>query len=436
MHRSKGDYHAAAGPGGPGMGPGRMGMGPGGPRPKMRLAAFSSLRIRNYRWLWLGMLGFFNSMQMSMVAGGWLVYTMTDSPMALGLVSAGAGLPMLLLSLVGGTVADRVRKRNLLLTTQSLIFIQIAIITILIMTGYLAIWHLVVSSVISGIIFSFAMPARTAFIVDLVGQNDLLNAVALNSMAMNICRIASPALAGLLLKWIGIPGVYWVILISYGWGVFTTVMIPPGGTMAAKADVPMLKDMAEGLRFVKGNYVIMALMVLVFVPIFTAMPFQMLMPVFAKTVFKAGETGLGLLMSAVGAGALVGSSIIAFLGDFRRKGVLMLATGIIFGLALIFFGQSNSLLAGSISLVFVGGGSSMFMTLNNTMIMSNTPQELIGRVMSIFLMTFGLMPLGVLPAGAIAEAFGAPVTVVVGGSILLVFLLAATLTQPRLRRLE
>ncbi|MEE9555964.1 MAG: MFS transporter, partial [Candidatus Adiutricales bacterium] len=231
-------------------------------------------------------------------------------------------------------------------------------------------------------------------------------------------------------------GVFWVILVSYGWGVFTTVMIPPGGTMAAKADVPMIKDMVEGLRFVKGNYIILALMVLVFVPIFTAMPFQMLMPVFAKTVFEAGETGLGILMSAVGAGALAGSSIIAFLGDFRRKGVLMLTTGIIFGLALIFFGQSNSLLAGSISLVFVGVGSSMFMTLNNTMIMSNTPQELIGRVMSIFMMTFGLMPLGVLPAGAIAEAFGAPVTVVVGGSILLVFLLAATLTQPRLRRLE
>ncbi|MBW2621898.1 MAG: MFS transporter [Deltaproteobacteria bacterium] len=436
MQKPQSVNHAAMGSGGPGMGPGRMGMGMGGPRPKMRLSAFSSLRIRNYRWLWFGMIGFFNSMQMQMVAGGWLVYTMTDSAMALGLVSAGAGVPMLLLSLVGGTVADRVRKRNLLLVTQTLIFFQMAIITILIVTDLLALWHLVIASVVSGIIFSFAMPARTAFIVDLVGQDDLLNAVALNSMAMNICRIASPALAGLLLKWIDIPGVYWVILLSYGWGMFTTIMIPPGGTMAAKAEVPMLKDMAEGLRFVRGNYYIMALMILVFVPIFTAMPFQMLMPVFARTVFQSGETGLGILMSAVGAGALVGSSIVASLGDFRRKGVLMLASGIFFGAALILFGQSNSLRAGAFFLIFVGGGSSIFMTLTNTLILSNTPKELIGRVMSIFMMTFGLMPLGVLPAGAIAEAFGAPITVIMGGGLLLVFILAATATQPRLRRLE
>ena len=436
MQKSQGINHAAMRPGGPGMGPGRPGMMPGGPRPKMRLSALSSLRIRNYRWLWFGMIGFFNSMQMQMVAGGWLVYTMTDSPMALGLVSAGAGVPMLLLSLIGGTVADRVSKRNLLLVTQVLIFIQMAIITILIVTDLLAIWHLVLASVISGIIFSFAMPARTAFIVDLVGQDDLLNAVALNSMAMNICRIASPALAGLLLKWIDIPGVYWVILFSYALGVFTTIMIPPGGTMPAKADVPLLKDMVEGLKFVKSNYIILALMILVFIPIFTAMPFQMLMPVFARTVFQAGETGLGLLMSAVGAGALVGSSIIASLGNFRRKGVLMLATGMVFGVALILFGQSDSLRSGAFFLIFVGGGSSMFMTLTNTLIMSNTPQELIGRVTSIFMMTFGLMPLGVLPAGAIAEAFGAPITVVIGGVLLLVFLLAATATQPRLRRLE
>jgi len=422
------------GPGGPGMRPDGPGMGPGGGG--IRLAAFSSLRIRDYRWLWLGNLFSFNAMQMQMVARGWLVYTMTDSPFDLGLVSAGFGVPMILFSLYGGAIADRVRKRNLLLVTQSFTCLLSLVITILINTDLIALWHLVVASLFSGVIFSFMMPARSAFLVEMVEEDDLMNAVSLSSMAMNISRIASPAIAGVLLKIIGVPGTYWIITLSYGITILTTTKIPLGEVMAARPNVPMLDDVKEGLRYVIGNKIILAMLVLSFVPIIVAMPYQMLMPVFARSVFKAGETGLGILMSATGLGALAGSTIMASLGNFQHKGMLMMITGIGFGLFLMVFGYSGSLIMASIWLVFVGGTSSMFMTTTNTLLMSNTPQELMGRVMSLFMMTFGLMPLGTLPSGALAEAVGAPFTVFLGGAILFLFLIVAAITQPHLKKLN
>jgi MFS family permease len=402
---------------------------------KSWLTPLSSLQIRDFRWLWFGYFLFFHGMQSQMVAGGWLVYTMTSSPFALGLVSAGWGVPMLMLSLFGGAIADRRQKRNLLLVMQVGIFLTSLIITGLIQTDLIALWHLVVSSMIFGTFFAFIMPARQAFIVELVGKEEITNALALSSVAMNICRIGSPALAGLLLKFIGIPGVYWMVTASYLIVVLTTVMIPPGGTMILRPNVPLMEDVLEGLRYVGGNATILILLIVAFVPIVVAMPYQMLMPVFVKTTFKAGETSLGLLMSAVGIGALSGSSLIAALGNFHRKGMLMLLSGMVFGVALVFFGLTNSLTPAFIYLLFVGGGNSMYITLTNTLLMSNTPQELIGRVMSLFMMTFGLMPLGVLPASALAEVFGAPPTVIVGGALLFLFLLIVTIMKPRIRGL-
>ena len=402
----------------------------------IRLAAFSSLKIKDFRWLWLGNLFSFNAMQMGMVARGWLVYNMTDSPFSLGLVSAGFGIPMILFSLYGGAIADRVRKRNLLLVTQACMCLMTLVITILINTDLIALWHLFAASLFAGLIFSFMMPARSAFLVEMVEEEDLMNAVSLSSMAMNISRIASPAIAGVLLKAIGIPGTYWIITLSYGLTILMTTKIPLGDLMAARPNVPMLEDVKEGLRYAIGNKIILAMLILSFIPILVAMPYQMLMPVFARSIFDSGETGLGMLMSATGLGALVGSTIMASLGNFQHKGLLMLLNGIGFGLFLMVFGFSGSLLMASVWLIFVGCTSSVFMTSTNILLMTNTPQELMGRVMSLFMMTFGLMPVGTLPAGALAEAVGAPFTVFLGGAILFLFLAVATTTQPYLRKLN
>jgi MFS family permease len=370
------------------------------------------------------------------VARGWLVYTMTDSSFALGLVTAGFGISMFIFSLYGGAVADRVEKRNLMVITRGGMGAVSLIITILITLGRIELWHLIISSLVSGAFMAFYMPGRQAFVMELVGKDSILNAIALNSIALNICRIASPALAGILIKLIGLTGVYWVITISSLFVVLTLLMIPPGRVDKTETRAPVLKDIVEGLKHVLHNKIILLLLLIGFIPILTAMPYQLLMPVFAKNVFKAGETGLGLLMSAVGVGALSGSTLIASLGNIERKGLVTIFSGFIFGGFLILFALSPSLLPALVFLFIAGIGSSMYMTLNNTLVMTNIPEELIGRVMSIYMMTFGLMPLATLPAGALADIVGAPYTVAGGASILVVFILFISIFTPQVRKLK
>jgi len=403
---------------------------------RARLSAFESLKHRDFRWYWIGMLASYNGMQMQMVARGWLVYTMTESPFALGLVTAGYGLPLLLLSLYSGVLADRLCKRNMILYSRMGMGVVSLVITILIITGLIAIWHLVVASVLSGVFLAFYLPARQAFVKELVGEKVLLNAVAMSSMAMNICRVASPALAGILLKVIGVPGVYCIITVSAALVVFSLMMISPGEKNLEKKGKPILKDVKEGLRFVIGNKIMLILMLLAFVPFMTAMSYQMLLPVFAKSIFNSGETGLGLLMSATGIGALTGSTILASMGDFKQKGLLTILSGFGFGIFMVAFGFSGTLTLAFVFLLFVGAGSTVYMALNMTLVMKQAPEEMVGRVMSIYMMTFGLMPVATLPAGALAEIVGASATVIGFGTFMVLFLIVITLLEPRVRKLS
>lgn len=401
----------------------------------LRLQAISSLKNRGFFFLWLGTFLSFNGMQMLVIARGWLVYGLTNSPLALGVVAASMGGPIVLFSLFGGVLADRVQKRNLLMAAQSGLALINVLVAVLISAHLIALWHLVVSSLLTGIIFAFSMPTRQAFVVELVGPAELTNAIALNSLATNICRIASPALAGVLLRVIGTGGVFWLVALSYAAAMVTMFWIPAGSSIPKGRGLRLFKDILDGFRYLRENAVLLSLLSIAIVPILVASSYQMLMPVFAKTIFQAGETGLGLLMSAGGLGALAGSTLIASFGNIRKRGVFMLGTGLLFGLSQVSFGLSPSMTSAFVCLVFVGGSGSMFMTLITSLIMGHTPQELMGRVMSIFVMTFGLMPLAMLPAGALAKAFGAPVVVAMGGGLFAVFLFGMALVQPRLRRL-
>jgi MFS family permease len=406
---------------------------------KIRQHPLYSLKNRSFRTLWLGMFASINAMQMAGIASGWLVYTMTESSLALGIVTAGSGIPLILFSLFGGAVADRVKKKNLLLITQaSLCAISVAI-TGLVVFKVIVLWHLVVASLVSGLVSSFNLPARQAFLMELVKEDELTNAIALNSTAGNICRIGSPALAGVLLSIIDIPGVYGIVAVCYGLAFFSLLLLPKGEKLLKKADrqaaVSVITDVLEGLRYVRSNPTLLSLLVMAFVPLITATSYFPLMPVFAKTIFKAGETGLGFLMSSAGIGAFCGSFFLAALGDFRRKGVLMLSSGMLFGFSLVCFGMAWNLVVAMAFLFFVGAGGSMFLTLIMSLIMSNTPPALTGRVMSIFIMTWGLMPLAALPAGALAQLFSANLVVSAGGAILFIFLIVMSFIHPPLKKL-
>jgi len=372
---------------------------------------------------------------MQIVANGWLVYQLTDSAFALGMVSAAVGLPLLLFSLLGGAVTDRAAKRNLIILSQSANGAVTLTIAVLVGTGYIQFWHLIVAAVVMGTGFIFIAPGRMALISELVKPRELLNAIALNASGTNMTRVVAPALAGALLAVIGTAGVFYVVVVFYAVSVLFMLQIPRGVAPAARPGMSLWGGMVEGLQYLRHSPVMMLLLMMAFVPIVFGMPYQNLMPVYAVDVLGVGETGLGLLMSMTGAGALVGSLGVASLGDFKRKGLLLILVGLAFGVSLAIFGASRIYLLSLVILVVVGLANAAYMTLNNTMVQSSAPLEVRGRVMAIFMVTFALSPLGTLPIGYVAEVVG-PTFAISGGAVLvLIFIVAVGIFSPAVRRL-
>lgn len=395
-----------------------------------------SLSIGNFRWYWVGMLGAFFAMQMDLLARGWLVYDMSGSALALGVVSAGWGIPVILLSLFGGVVTDRRQKRNILIVTQALAGVVTVAVTILIATGLIQIWHLIVASLLNGTIFAFHLPGRQAIIPELVGRGHLMNAIALNSSGMNLSRIVAPALAGVLVGVAGVAGAYYVIIAFHLLSTLSLCMIPASGQSIAVRGNSVLRDLVDGLHYIRQRSTIMLLLAMAFVPLLFGMPYLMLLPVFAVDVLHVGPTGLGALTAASGAGALLGSLGIASLGDFRRKGLSVLALLLAFGVFVILFASSTSLYLSLLLLVFVGFGSAGYLAINSTMLQTRIAPEMMGRVMSVYSMTFGLMPLGTLVVGALAERWGTSLSLMAGGAVLVAFTISIAILSPNIRKLE
>jgi len=398
-------------------------------------AAFSSLSIPNYRWFWFSTTASFAAMQMQMVVRGWLVFEMTESPLALGIVSAGAGAFIILFSLFGGVVADRVDKRNLLAATQLFAGIATLVVAILITTGLIAFWHLVVASVVNGLILAFRLPVRQAIIPELVESNQVMNAVALNSSAMNLNRIVAPALAGVLVGVMGIDSVYYLMVLCYFASAILMIRVPSTGKPIQATGTTFRREIAEGITYVRKSPELWGLLLTATIPILFGMPYQMLMPGFVAEVLGRQASALGFLMASVGIGALMGSLLVASLGDYKYKGRLLFGGAVVFGLTLIIFALSRNFYLSMGVLVIVGAASASYMAVNTTLLMMNSEERMRGRVMSIYMVTIGLYPLGVLPAGAIAEYTGITLPVAVGGAIMVVFILTMMLINPRLIKL-
>lgn len=412
--------------------PGRRG------RPKTSAgwrATFSSLENRDYRRYWMSSVASYAAMQMQIVVRGWLVYEMTGSALALGLVSFGVGVPLLVLAPFGGALADRVDKRRLLIVSQILAGVVTLAIAILVATGAIVLWHLVVASVVSGIILSFNLPSRQAVIPELVEESQIMNAVALGSGAMNLNRVVAPAMGGVLVGIMGIEGVYFIIVAFYVVASALLFLVPPLRKPDPEMRTTVFGSIGEGLQYVRRSPVLGHLLLMAMVPIAFGMPYQMLMPIFAVDVLDVGPSGLGYLMGAAGIGALVGSIVIASLSDFRHKGQLLLGAAAMFGVFLILFAQSSVFYLSLFLLLGVGMASSSYMAANSTLLLMNTEAGIRGRVMSLYMMTIGLYPVAVLPTAAIAESVGVPMAVSVGGAILVLFTLAIAVLRPTLRRL-
>jgi len=424
-----------------------------------RITTFTSLRNRNYRWFWLGSVASFAGLQMQIIARGWLVWEMTNSELALGIVSFAFGVPILLFSIFGGAVADRLHKRDLLVATQVFNAVITLVIAILITTNMVEYWHLVAAAVGIGFSFVFNGPARQSIIPELVQRRELLNAISLNATAVNVMRVVGFALGGALLPIIGYAGVYYMVVVCYIAATILLLMIsvpsrvamlipepapaPAMGGMGNRRPNPVVqflrdiwRDLLEGLTYVRHSPLVISLLVMAFIPLTFGLPYMNLMPAFAGEVLGRSETAYGLLMAMTGLGALIATLAIASLGDFRRKGMLLLGLALVFGVMLVFFSMSRSYPLSLAILLGAGAGGAGYMAVNNTLLQSNVPRRILGRVMSIYMVTFALMPMGTLPLGAVAQAIG-PATAVLGGAVLIiVFTLAMAILHPSLRRLE
>ena len=402
---------------------------------KNKITTFTSLKNPRYRAFWLGMFISFTAINLQVVARNWMVYEMTNSQRAVGWVAFAYGLPILFLSLYGGAIAERVSKRSLLIWTQVGNGLIALVISILITTGDIQLWHLIVAAALTGVLFAFHIPARFSIIPELVHEREYLNAVALNSTGWNLSVLLSSA-GALLLLVINVEGVFWITVAAFFVSTALLLMLPATGGMRRKARTSIWTEVIEGVRYIHSNTVLRSLLAVAFVAITFGLPYVNLMPDFAKKVFDVGEVGYGFLLSAPAIGALVVSLIVASLGDFRHKGVAVMALAFLFGVSLVLFAVSGNYYLALIFLIAVGGVSAGYFALNNTLMQIIVPQNVLGRVMGVYVITLSFASLGTLPLSYIADAEDAALAIGIGGGVIAVAAIAVMLMMPKLRRLQ
>ena len=375
-------------------------------------------------------------MQMQMLARGYLVYDLTGSASLLGFVSAGMAIPMLFLAPLGGAIADRVERKRLIQGGQVIVAVLAAIVGAAIYTEWIQWYYLLIASILQGTVWTFMMPARQAIIPQIVGPERIGNAMAINAAGMSAMTLIAPAVAGGLYALVGPDRVYFIIAGLSFLSVGLTTLVPkPERSAAASQRRNMFSDIGAGLVYIRGNSMVLVLLVMGLATTLLASPFRMLLPVFVVDIYHRGPDSMGLLVAIMGGGSLVGSLAIAALGDWRR-GMLLIIGSLISGIALLLIAAFPLYYAAAVIMVLVGLGDAGRRTINMGLIMEVVEDQYRGRVMSVFMMNFGLMPLGVLPAGMIADALGGQMAIGILGVLLVLFTLAILFTQRRLRSFQ
>ena len=366
---------------------------------------FAALAVRDFRRIWIGVLCMMGGLQMQGVASGYLTYDLTSSPIRLSLVNAGFAVPMLLLSLFGGVAADRLERRRLMQLSQALGGVTALAIAASILAGRATWVHLLAASVVNGVIFSFLVPARSALIPQLVGKELVSNALALNAAAMSGTTLLAPALAGILYVSIGPGGVYLVIAGLQLAAVLFTGLVRHRPSGAVRAPQRVLREIGGGFRYIARSPLIVVLLVMGFATALLAFPFRALLPVMIVEVYGRGTEALGLLVSAMGIGAIAGSLAVASMSHGRR-GLVLIAGALCSGIALGAIALFPSYHVAAGLMILLGVGDSIRRALNMALILEIADPEYRGRVITVYTMNFGLMPLGTVPAGIVAEHFG------------------------------
>src|SRR6266446_484678 len=405
---------------------------------------FRALRHRNFLLFWSGAFLSNTGTWMQAVAQGWLVFELSNSPFWLGVDGFMSTAPGLVLTLAGGVFADLIDRRKLLIYTQIVAGVAAIILGVLVITNVVHVWMILVLSFVTGCCMAIAGPSYMALVFDLVGHEDLANAIALNSTQFQLARVLGPVFAGVGFKLFGLAGCFFANAVSFVAVVAGLKMVRferPGKadglpSKSMKDKGAFIQDLVEGFRYVGGRPRVSILLMISAVTSLFGAPYISMTPVFARDIFHLGETGLALLMGMAGAGAFLGALFLAYLGDFRHKGWFVLGGDFAFAVSLIGFSLSTNLKLSLVFLFALGFGIVSSVAVSNKLLQTLVTDQMRGRVMSMFFLSFiGTMPIGNLIAGAASHRFGVQHTLAVGGLIIAVFVSVLTLRRPDLRDL-
>lgn len=396
---------------------------------------FRSFENKNFLRLWLGTVFLMGATQMQMLVRGYLTYELTESDWLVGIVSAGGTLSVLLFALFGGALADRVERRRLIQVGQTVNALLAVAVGVAIHFGVIAWYYLLAAAILQGIMWSFLAPARQAFVPQLVGTQNLGNAIALSASGMSATAVIAPSIAGVLYSLIGPAPVYFVITAMSAVAVLLTTSIPNMPLERIGTRPSMLSDILDGVRYIMRSPFILTLLLFGLSMVVVVMPYRFLMPVYVVEVYGRGSDALGLLLSIVGIGSLAGSLVIASVGKWRR-GLLLLGGGFAAGLALLTTSAIPFYLLAAPFMLLLGLGDAANRSLNQTLIMENMDDAYRGRVMSLWMMNFGLMGAGILPASFLSDAFSPRIAFASMGAGITVITLLLFILHRRLRSVQ
>jgi len=386
---------------------------------------FRSLRHRNYRLLWLGQTGHSASLWMDQVARAVLILELTDSAFVLSAVIATRLVPILLFGLIAGAVADRYNKKRILMGTQTVSLCAHLFLGTMVVTGAIEVWHVFATALVAGTAMAFNQPVRQALIPATVPPEDLMNAVGLNSAALSFMRIGGGSLAGVLLIWFSVGGVYYINAGIYVFVILTTVLMQFGPAPARRKESSLFGDLGEGFRYIAANRVLGMVTGLALILFIFGFPYQQVfVPLLAKKTLDLGNSGVGFLAGATGVGAFAGSLFVAWKSGVSRPGLQMMINLLIFAGALMAIALQATV-AGTVVLLAVAGSMTVtFTAFTNGILLQNSDPQMHGRVMSLLSLDRGLIPLGAILAGTLASSIGIRPGLFVMGAV--IFVLSAT----------
>lgn len=396
---------------------------------------FISLKHKNFRYYWIGMCVSLIGTWMQNIAQPWLAYTLTKSAFLLSLIGTLQFTPVLIFSLFAGTLIDKFSKKRILLFTQSASLVITFILAILVWSGKIQYWHILVASTALGIVNTFDMPARQTFVIELVGKEYLMNAIALNSMVFNVARIIGPALAGIVMGYAGVASCFFINAVSFAAVLISLFFIKPNPILRkTKDNSKMLTEIADGLKYIYHKHILLyTILALAIVGTF-APNFNVLVPVFAKEILKQNETGFGILMSFMGLGSFLGAMFIATLSKSGPKKFILYFLPFIVGALLIITGYTNIFLMTGISLAITGFFFIAFTSSANSTLQINSSNEYRGRVMSVYTLVFaGSTPIGNLYAGVFADRFSARIGFAACGAIIILLMIPLAVYKRKLK---